>query len=45
MKTYLYIYALRGFLITIDLLDRKFDPLRGKIGAIDIIITGAIEHR
>ena len=45
MKTYLHIYALRDFLITTDLVDRKFDPIRGKIGAVDIIITGAVENR
>ena len=45
MKTYLHIYALRGFLITAYLVDRKFDPIRGKIGADDIIITGAVENR
>ena len=44
MQNSVQIFTTWRFLVTKYMVDRKFYPLRVKIGAVDMNITGAAEH-
>ena len=44
MQNAVQIYTPRRFLVATYMVDMQFYTLRGKIGAVDMNVTGAAEH-
>ena len=44
MKNDLWVYTSRGVVVTTYMVDRRCDPLGGKIGEVYMNITGAEYH-